>query len=232
MKTYFAISDIHGSNISYQDFIDKGFEPGNENHYIILCGDYFDRRKGHMYDIVQFIDFLKETFPTRAHIIIGNHDKMFLDLIRSIDELSTEDHIHYDDVHHERFYRNGGKTTMRELIGGITINSRYTRAKKGRINRYISLIESFEDFYETDTYIFTHAFINKERETDVWNREMIYSVNETGKTVIIGHATFGYLDERIAIKENTFAYNTILDNKVYIIDDGSGKNITVWEETV
>ena len=46
MPKFFVVSDIHGFYDIFIDALDKaGFDKNNEEHYLICCGDYFDRGK-------------------------------------------------------------------------------------------------------------------------------------------------------------------------------------------
>lgn len=40
MKTYYALSDVHGREISLKLFKNKDFDLKNENHIIVLNGDF------------------------------------------------------------------------------------------------------------------------------------------------------------------------------------------------
>lgn len=231
MKKYFALSDIHGAAISIDDFIAKGFEPNNDNHYIVLMGDYFDRREGNMYEVLQFLEYVQETYPTRSSLIIGNHDEMLLNILEQIDNLSERHGVYASKLDLDLYYMNGGRPTLRELIGGVTIAAEYTLAKEKRVKRLIRLIRSFEPYFETDKYIFAHAGIDENRNINTWDRDMIKYENPTDKTIILGHTTFFHLGgEAVINDEYTISKSSRLDNNIYLIDNGSGQNITIWEE--
>ena len=41
---YFAISDMHSFySIAKKSLDEAGFDPDNENHTLVVCGDIFDR---------------------------------------------------------------------------------------------------------------------------------------------------------------------------------------------
>ena len=74
MKKYFAISDMHSF---YEPMIkalsDKGFDIDNPDHFVIVCGDAFDRGD----DTVKVFEFLKDLkAKDRLVYIMGNHEDL------------------------------------------------------------------------------------------------------------------------------------------------------------
>lgn len=82
MKKYFAISDTH----SFYDEVcialnNKGFDLKNPDHFIILCGDAFDR--GDQADDMLY--FLKSMHSLRRLIYVrGNHEDLLSDCVMDI----------------------------------------------------------------------------------------------------------------------------------------------------
>ena len=68
----FVTSDIHSF---YEPFIkaldEAGFDPNNEEHWLIVCGDCFDRGP----DSEKLLHFLMQL--ERKVLVKGNHDILF-----------------------------------------------------------------------------------------------------------------------------------------------------------
>lgn len=229
---YFALSDIHGADVSMKNFIESGFDIDNPSHKIVLMGDYWDRRKGYSYQIVQFIEYLQRELPHRSTILIGNHDEMLLEVLEKLYRVPIGDNITGMLLDLQLYFSNGGDVTIRELVGGVTPSATMTAAKHRRIGRLINLIKSFEKYLETQDYIFTHAFINKERRTDTWDRNMIYSEGFDNKCIVIGHTSFFHLGAEAIIHNWKWAESSRIHNNVILIDNGSGTNIVKFKEVI
>ena len=77
IKTYFAISDIHGFYYPmHRSLYKAGFRKTNPDHILIVCGDIFDRGP----DSVKVYNFLKSLPRDRRILIRGNHEFLLRDL--------------------------------------------------------------------------------------------------------------------------------------------------------
>ena len=66
---------MHGFYNELRVALDKaGFDPNNKNHFLISCGDEFDRGPNPK-EVMNFLNGLK-----RKVIIRGNHTQLFEDL--------------------------------------------------------------------------------------------------------------------------------------------------------
>lgn len=136
---FFVISDTHSF---YDEMItalnEAGFDPNNENHWLIGCGDYFDRGEQSQ----QIFDYLM-SLP-RKTLIKGNHDDMMVDLLQ-------RGYPHKHDTH------NGATGTFYQLAGDITADKpamvNYVAAK------FHALYDQMVDYFETENYIFVHSWI-------------------------------------------------------------------------
>lgn len=237
MKTnkYFALSDIHGRDISIQAFEDKGFDIKNRNHYIVLVGDYFDRNPLNL-KVLRFIEKYRKRLNSRFITLIGNHDEFVFKFIDHIEKnVMVGESLTHDEENLDRWLRNGGDQTIRQLFGPY--KGRYTQTKAKNLARLKSFYAELKGFYETQDYIFTHAAINEERIYDAWDREFLHIGLDTHKTVIIGHSSHTYLDKElfdfyeygggIVAQSKAKTKCPILD-----IDNGHGNNIVVFEEKI
>ena len=67
----YAISDIHSAYTPMKKALDEvGFEPGNKNHLLVVCGDLFDR----MDESQQVLDYMMSV-PNKV-LIKGNHEDL------------------------------------------------------------------------------------------------------------------------------------------------------------
>ena len=75
MPKLFVVSDIHSYFEPFKKALDEaGFDPNNENHWLISCGDCFDRGP----DSVKLLKYLMSL--ERKILVKGNHDILLKDL--------------------------------------------------------------------------------------------------------------------------------------------------------
>ena len=118
--------------------LDKaGFDPNNEDHWIITCGDHFDRGPKPL----EVMKFLKEL--PRKILILGNHEELLMDCI-------------YRGEYFSHDISNGTANTIVELAPNtITFEEACTTAY-GKVKDFI---DSMVDYFETKNYIFVHSWI-------------------------------------------------------------------------
>ena len=69
MAKLFVVSDIHSFYTPLMEALnEKGFDPNNDNHWLIVCGDAFDRGN-ESEEVFRFLMSLE-----RKILIRGNHD--------------------------------------------------------------------------------------------------------------------------------------------------------------
>lgn len=148
---YFVFADVHGFySILKKELEKQGFDENNENHMLISLGDNFDRGE----ENYEMFLFLKKMYEKNKIILIkGNHEDLFIDMlisgcVREVDK------------------RNGTYGTLNELYkkvfnvdNEITFGDYLDTYRKLKEIGFISLIDSMEDYYETNNYVFTHGFI-------------------------------------------------------------------------
>ena len=140
MPKLFVISDVHSY---YEPMIEAlneaGFDSENENHWLICCGDVFDRGP----DSVKVMKYLREL--PRKVLVHGNHDQLLVDCcergyFKSHDQsngtVKTISHF----GHRDPFY------DFSEIAG---------RALK-RIKPFFN---NMVNYFETKNYIFVHSFV-------------------------------------------------------------------------
>lgn len=135
---YFVVSDIHSFYSIFKEALENsGFENGNPNHTLIICGDLFDRGEESS-QLLHHINRIENKILVR-----GNHEDLMLEMIER----------GYPESHD---ISNGTFKTAKQLAWNKELQEiDYTRLSA--IFDY--LISSMLDYYETDKYIFVHGWI-------------------------------------------------------------------------
>ena len=195
---YFVVSDIHSFFDEFKKAIDEaGFDPTNENHRLIICGDLFDRGS----QPLELIRYLNTNVPD-AILIRGNHEDLFIQMCER-----GEPWMHD--------YSNGTVQTAFDLTGVDNPWSFEHRANVA-LDKVAPIFKRMINYYETKHYIFVHGWIPcqieaigkyspvkdytyqpnwrhasaKEWENARWSNGMDCAdqgVLEPGKTIICGH---------------------------------------------
>lgn len=135
----FVISDIHGY---YDEMIvalnEAGFDPKNENHMLITCGDHFDR--GAQPGLV--MKYLRNL--PRKVLVRGNHEQL-------LEELCERGFSHSYD------YSNGTVATVNAL--GWSVGDDFYEQCVYVQKRVKSFFDEMVDYFETENYIFVHSWI-------------------------------------------------------------------------
>lgn len=154
---YFVVSDVH----SFFDEMmcalkSKGFDPSNDDHFVIICGDLFDRGP----DSLKCLDFVKSLAALdRLLYIRGNHEDL---LGYCCDDILFRGTI---SSHH---FTNGTVATIEQLTQMSHYNFQFERGKFKEIMypifNFISDISY--DYGEIGDYIFVHGWIPCESKID------------------------------------------------------------------
>lgn len=140
MPKLFVISDVHGFyNEMKRALDDAGFDPENENHWLIGCGDYFDR--GHQ--PAQVMRYLKGL--PRKILVRGNHELLFKECCDRGFWLGHD-------------LQNGTMNTICEL-GGEKYGHSFDECCVIAQQRVKLFFDSMVNYFETEHYIFVHSFI-------------------------------------------------------------------------
>ena len=160
----YVIGDIHGCLGPLERLLEKITPgPGDE---VIFIGDYIDRGPNSR----EVVDCLL-SLPYRCVFLLGNHEKMLLDLLAGIEP--------------DFYLANGGWTTL-ESYGGDPPNIPAA---------HLRFFRSLRPMYETPDYLFVHAGIRplvpleQQRLEDlVWIRQEFFQfVGRYPKPVVFGH---------------------------------------------
>lgn len=178
MPKFFVISDIHSFYDEMIVALDAaGFDKNNENHWLITCGDHFDRGG----QSLQVLDFL-ESLP-RKILVRGNHETLLLDC------LQRKFPYAYD-------WQNGTAQTIVDLAPNAETFVEACATTYVKVN---DLIYNMVDYFETEHYIFVHSWVPLQkhwREAHHSDWEDIRWVNPyecidmgalPDKTIVFGH---------------------------------------------
>lgn len=195
-KTLFVVSDIHSFYSELKVALDKaGFNENNENHWLIVCGDAFDRGD----ESEKLLHFLMSL--ERKVLIRGNHDSL-------LEECCKRGFALYHDI------SNGTVKT----IDDIGCDEDFEKCCKYTFMKTQAYRDALVNYFETENYIFVHSWIPticegvskpwhrygrvdrynedwRKASTGDWDSAMWgnpfelaeLGLNKTGKTMVFGH---------------------------------------------
>lgn len=141
MPKLFCVSDIHGFYDELQVALVKaGFDKNNPEHWLISCGDNFDRGSQPR----QVMGFLKGL--ERKALVRGNHEDL---LERCIEREYPLTH----DIH------NGTRETIYDLAGVKHSMRNFPGAAIQISQEVFRFTSQMVDYFETENYVFVHGWI-------------------------------------------------------------------------
>ena len=191
MFKFFVTSDIHSAYTPLKKALDeKGFDPKNENHWLVVCGDAFDRMD-ESEDVLYYLMSLE-----RKILVKGNHDIL-------LEDLCMREFAYSHDFH------NGTTKTVHDLGGG-GYGFPFDECCQTTWNKTARYRELLVNYFETQNYIFVHSWIplnkigidayeykedwrnstDQEWENAMWGNPFWHAqdgLNKTGKTIVFGH---------------------------------------------
>lgn len=140
MPKFFCTSDIH----SYYDPLikvlnDAGFDKNNPDHYLVVCGDCFDRGDQSA-EVLRFLRSIERKF-----LIKGNHELL---LTECCDRGYPQS---YD-------FSNGTYQTICDL-GGMDIGYSFDECCTRTLARVGTFLDSMVNYLETENFIFVHGWL-------------------------------------------------------------------------
>lgn len=140
MSKLFVVSDLHSFYTELKVALDKaGFDPNNENHWLIVCGDAFDRGE----ESEQMLHFLMSL--DRKILISGNHDSLLEDCCKRGFAL-------YHDI------SNGTAKTIFDIGGSGKINE-FDKCCELAYAKMQAYRDNLVNYFETKNHIFVHGWI-------------------------------------------------------------------------
>lgn len=214
----FVCSDLHSYFTPFKKALDeKGFEPDNKDHLLIVCGDVFDRGD----ESVEILKYLRSL--TNVVLIKGNHEDL-------LEEVWERGYLLSHDV------SNGTKKTINDIFRRYSDIAPYEpievseKVLKPFFNKMVN-------YFETKQYIFVHGWIpcdtwdnhdkpwyqrnrvlkynqdwrasnEVEWESARWingiNAGYVEKIIEPGKTIVCGHWHCSYGHMLKSIKTNNW----------------------------
>lgn len=140
MPKLFCVSDIHGFYDELINALNKaGFDQNNPNHWLISCGDNFDRGEKPI-EVMQYLTSLP-----RKILVKGNHESLLQDFCER----------GYPYTHD---YSNGTYDTVCKL-GGEDLGKGIEECCIVAETITKNFIYSMVPYFETNNYIFVHGWI-------------------------------------------------------------------------
>ncbi len=138
---YFVTADIHGY---FDEFItalnNKGFNPQNPNHKLVICGDLFDRGR----QPAQIIDFVLE-HKDSIILIRGNHEDLMQEMINRNEATITD-------------IQNRTAQTVSDLCPEWDVTE-FSIEKIAKETRLQEVLDSCINYYETNHFVFVHGWL-------------------------------------------------------------------------
>jgi serine/threonine protein phosphatase 1 len=196
---FFVVSDLHSYFTPFKRALDvAGFDKDNPNHWLICCGDAFDRGD-ESEELLYYLMSLE-----RKTLVKGNHDLL-------LEDLCMREFPYNHDI------SNGTVRTVNS-IGGAGEGFPFDKCCENTWNRTAAYRASLVNYFETEKYIFVHSWIptkisyagprwyeagktysykedwrdavEMEWEQAMWGNPFelaAQGLNKTGKTIVFGH---------------------------------------------
>lgn len=187
MAKLFVTSDIHSFYQPFKKALDAaGFDPNNSEHWLIVCGDCFDRGpdSGELFYYLMSLE--------RKILIKGNHELL-------LKECCLREFPYSHD------FSNGTVRTIND-IGGAGEGYCFDKCCENTWYRTVAYRNLLINYFETENYIFVHSWIpttyedtyldnwrnapNSLWEDATWGNPFEKAergLNQTSKTIVFGH---------------------------------------------
>lgn len=140
MAKLYCVSDIHGNFNALQEALNNaGFDPNDENSWLIVCGDCFDRFEQPI-EVMRYLMGLP-----RKVLVRGNHEDL---LVECCERGEAWGH----DI------SNGTAATIWQFGEGHH-RSDFADCCIKTLARTHVFLDSMVDYFETKNYIFVHAWV-------------------------------------------------------------------------
>lgn len=250
-KKIFAVSDIHNEYNALIDALNKaGFDENNPAHLLVSIGDAFDRGASAV-DVYKYLKKLSD--KGSAIVLKGNHTNFLIDYLNgsSINPFNYinngTDETLADFLSRSKPFESWcmiDKQIEHPTFGDFA--NWISEVRKEINNQYPELLEWLNTrpyYLETTNYIFTHGSIDTNAtdwhyphcikhhfvdwEALMWDDGSFFGkkINNTDKTVVIGHFSTKHLREKwsnLVQKDKGNPYDILVrDDKRIIAIDGT-----------
>lgn len=144
----FCCSDLHSFFTPFKKALDEaGFEPGNAEHLLIVCGDVFDRGN----ESIEMYEFLNNL--TNVILVRGNHEDLLVEMLDR----------GYGERHDSS---NGTISTVVDLVGLTGRTPSSAKECCEAVKEFITpFLAKFKNYFETKNYVFVHGWIPCDKYT-------------------------------------------------------------------
>lgn len=140
MKKLFVVSDVHSFYSELKVALNKaGFDRDNENHWLIVCGDAFDRGD----ESIEMLHFLMGL--ERKVLVKGNHDTL-------LEKCCIRGYYYGHDI------SNGTTKTIYDIGNGGAGNP-FDKCCELTLMKTQAYRDSLVNYFETKNYVFVHGWI-------------------------------------------------------------------------
>lgn len=149
---YFVVSDVHGFYSKMRNALNvAGYDPKNPEHFLISCGDAFDRGL----ESNKILEFFVSLPDSNCAFVKGNHEEMLMQL------LSKKREWTYGDI------RNGTIDTIMQLSGVDNLRNIDYAIRVLNNDAYLQkYLSRLCNYYETETHVFVHGWIPRREKND------------------------------------------------------------------
>jgi len=188
----FAISDIHGCNITFGNLLDQiAFSTSDE---LYILGDLIDRGPDSKGVFDRVFQMQKEGY--QVHCLRGNHEQMCLDAV------SEEESV----------------VGMWEVNGGLQTMRSFDAMRPSQIpGKYLEFISELPYCFELDEYILVHAGLNLKRHIPLMDPKSMLWTRGWYKDFDDNRAE-QWLDDRIVVHGHTPISNRETSNMLQNVD--------------
>lgn len=150
MPKLFCVSDIHGFYDEFKAALDAaGFDQNNPDHWLISCGDNFDRGSQPK-EVMRFLNALE-----RKILVRGNHEDLLEQMIERGYPMQHDKH-------------NRTVDTVLDLAR-FPHRARYFQEACAEVEPMVSRFTAqMVDFFETQNYVFVHGWLPVKNGSVVW----------------------------------------------------------------
>lgn len=195
---YYVVSDIHGFYSEFRSALTaSGFFDDIEPHKLVVLGDLFDRGR----EAKKLQEFILALMDKDEVILVrGNHEDLFAELV------TTDGGVAYKHHKHNGTYDTALQLTGFESAEAFVHCFAFAEAAQ-KTPYYQQIILTMRDYFETQNYVFVHAWIPcikeagrysyysnwREASPYEWDKARWYNGIDAaqtcmeGKTIVCGH---------------------------------------------
>ena len=225
----FVIPDIHGMHDQLQLILNRILplrNTKNSKDHLVFLGDYMDRRVMSP-ETLDLVIEAKEDHPDQVTCLMGNHELLLLNAIKP--EADVDEYL--------MWMKNGGAETLQGYLKRAGSDMQPYDVLRRDVHRFIpkehlSFLESLENYYETDEYIFVHGGCDPYCALDFQPQKLLAWDRSVYSNMKIAKAYQAKCDwEKIIVTGHNGEYhgNAFIYDKFMMLDGSYKDKINVME---